>query len=581
MNFINGKSKTKIRQMMKIYIFKIFFYILGNYQDFINYNFKRHGINFFEEFKNRFTAKEESILSLYMQPNYEKNNLKIFNEALEKFKNYKRTDFDKPINEFVDYIINYGFDFFCMISNDMMFSNLVKRNGEKLDYNKYSDFVNKIFDDSKLKLPKITKNLFTLYSNEEIFNYRVKNKIVDKSRMKDIDIRQLEILLYALRFCLKSSNSDDPERSLYSQLISPNCEKNLNENCIPGNIILDNNYVKNYLLLEEHLIIDNKPSNIGAYVCSCGQYFEIAPCGFPFSSTICINCGKKINSDDKQPEYFRIFKDLEQKERENYDSIDKNIQFMLIDEYKKVIIDPILEKEKFGLNKIGKQMLQNIYQKIGKLSLVGYRLLNFILYSHLFYANCLDFISNEILDKYISDGMTIIQVLETCWNLLKDALQSKGIQIQIFINQIFEKLSEKIKNCKEIKTIKEREMFEEEIEILLDESYKEYEAYSKIYIKNNEIIQGLDKNSLKCLILETNDITSYDEREYPFYKYFLMTTYPNKDDFVNKIKKIYQHEIKYPLLTNYIRDYNPEKFLIKYLPEFNKFSNFMIRLLFK
>ena len=177
--------------------------------------------------------------------------------------------------------------------------------------------------------------------------------------------------------------------------------------------------------------------------------------------------------------------------------------------------------------------------------------------------------------------MTIIQVLETCWNLLKDALQSKGIQIQIFINQIFEKLSEKIKNCKEIKTIKEREIFEEEIEIMLEESYKEYEAYSKIYIKNNEIIQGLDKNSLKSLILETNDITSYDEREYPFYKYFLMTTYPNKEDFVNKFKKIYQHEIKYPLLTNYIRDYNPEKFLIKYLPEFNKFSNFMIRLLFK
>ena len=172
--------------------------------------------------------------------------------------------------------------------------------------------------------------------------------------------------------------------------------------------------------------------------------------------------------------------------------------------------------------------------------------------------------------------MTCIQMLETDWNKLKEALQLKGIQLIIFINLIFEKLSKMIKNCKEIKTFEEREKFEEEIEKLLEESYKEYEKYSKLFIENNKKIFELDKNSMKFLVQETFDIKDYDEKEYPFYKYFLMTTYPTKEDFIYQLKSIPQYERKYPLLANYIREDNPEKFLIKYLPEFNQFSNFLI-----
>ena len=59
---------------------------------------------------------------------------------------------------------------------------------------------------------------------------------------------------------------------------------------------------------------------------------------------------------------------------------------------------------------------------------------------------------------------------------MKDALQSKGIQIiQIFINLIFDKLVEKLKNCKLIKTTEDRDKFEAEIEQVLEGAYKEYE----------------------------------------------------------------------------------------------------------
>ena len=517
------------------------------------------------------------MLNYCMIPNIKDNGFKIFKQYFKKFAAYIEKDI---INEFVEYINNDGIDYFYMISTDLIISKLPSEYylNNSNEYRKYSKYINKIFNEPELNLSEVTKKLFLLYSDEQIFNKTIKKKFIEEQNLKYININQFEALLYALRFCLQSSNCENPKGFLYSQLIASDCDKNLNENYIPGNNIVDNFYVKNYALLENHLILENRPSNIGAYVCACGLYYVIAPCGFHNSNAICSNCGKNIGYNMDNPEYFRIFKDYEQRqtEFEKYDNIDKNIPNMLLEEYKKLKIDPLLDKEKLGIKKLKKQVFQNINQRIGKLSPIGFRLLNFILYSHLFYANCLGFISEEKIYNYLCDGMTCIQMLETNWNLLKEILQSKGIQIQIFINLIFEKLSATIKNCKEIKTIQRLEQFEEGIEALLEESFKEYEEYSKIYIKNNEKMLKLDKNSMKSLVQETFDKKFYGEKEYPFYKYFLMTTYPTKEDFVFQLKNIPQYERKYPLLANYIREDYPEKFLIKYLPEFNEFSNLMI-----
>ena len=222
-------------------------------------------------------------------------------------------------------------------------------------------------------------------------------------------------------------------------------------------------------------------------------------------------------------------------------------------------------------------MFENIHQTVRKLSQPGYRLLNFILYSHLFYSNCLGYISNENMNKYICDGMTCLKMIVLNWNLLKDALQSKGVQIiQIFMNLIFDKLIEKLKKCKEIKTNEEREKFEEEIDQLMTESFKEYEAYSKTYLELNQEALQLDKHNMKALMLENNEITTYDEENYPFYKFFLMTTYPSKAEFINELKKVLNYETKYPLISSYISEGNEQKNLIKFLPDFNEFVNLMI-----
>ena len=410
----------------------------------------------------------------------------------------------------------------------------------------------------------------------------------------EINQKSFEILLYSLRFCLLTTDHDKPDGFLYAQIFTDQYSTKLNENCIPGNNLLDDIKVTNYYDVEKHL--KTQPHDVGAYVCSCGLYYDIPPCGFPWEpkdkkQTYCPNCNEPIGYAKKPDSipgqhgmvrrdgHYRIFKDQKHKNEEfrDYGDSDENIPNMILADYKRIVIDPILEKSKFGINQISKiRFIQN-NMIVRKLSQVGYRLLNFILYSHLFFANCLGIISDKDMNKYVCGGMTYIEMLETDWNLLKDALQSKGVQvIQIFMNMIFTKISDILKNCKEIKTTEERDKFEEDIEKILEESYKEYEEYSKKYLEENKAALQLEKDNMKSLVLEVNDIKEYDEKTFPFYKLLLMTTYPSKENLINELKKVPDFERKYPLLNSYAMIENKEKDLIKYLPEFNEFTNFMI-----
>ena len=589
---IEGGAKNNFRKMIKIYIFKIFFYILNNnYQDFSNYHYPNHGIKFFEDFKDNFNEKKEAMLSYNIYPNLKEYNQ--YKEIFDKFEEYKSENFKKPLKEFKEYIEKNGIDYFYIISSNVIISNLALRNYvlDSEEYSQYSSFVKGLFDE-QLKIPEITKKLFLLFSNDEIFNHIIKPKFISEN-VKEINQSSFEILLYSLRFCLQSTFHNNKDGFLYSQLLSDKYDEILNKNCIPGNNLCDDIYVNNYYEIEKHL--NTKPRDSGAYVCSCGLYYNIEPCGFPTEpkkepkKLYCSNCKLEIGYAEKKPNvkgehgmviregHYRIFKDEAHKKTEMINDTDENIPNMLLADYKKKVIDPILNKSIHGINQISKVRFAQDDQKVRKLSQVGYRLLNYILYSHLFFANCLGFIPDEKMNSYVCKGMTCIEMLEINWNLLKDALQSKGIQIiQIFINMIFDKIIEKLKNCKELEKNEDREKFESEIEIILENSYNDYEKYSKDYLGFNRNDLQLDKNNMKSIVLELYNVDDYDEKLYPFYKFFLMTTYPTKDNFINKIKNIPEYKRKYPLLNAYLIQENKEKELIKYLPEFNEFVNFMI-----
>ena len=590
---IEGNAKNKFRKMMGVYIFKIFFFLLNNnYEEFAHYHYSNHGINFYEEFQENFKENKKTMLTYYLLPigvDYEK-----YEEEAKIFEDYRLNKFEKPFNKFKELIEKNGIDIFYIISSNSIVSNLalpdyVLKNQE---YSKYSSFIKSLFD-QQLQIPEISKKLFLLFSNDEEYNTKIKPKLILQD-VAEINKKSFEILLYSLRFCLLTTDHDKPDGFLYAQIFTEQYSTKLNENCIPGNNLLDNIKVNNYFDIENHL--KTKPDNNGAYVCSCGLYYDIPPCGFPMrpkdkKPTFCPNCNERIGYEKKpnlipgkhgmvrRDGHYRIFRDEKHKNKElaHYGDTDQNIPNRILAVYKSEEIDPILEKSKYGINKISKiRFIQkNIITR--KLSQVGYRLLNFILYSHLFFANCLGIISDEEMNKYVCDGMTYLEMLETDWNLLKDGLQSKGVEIiQIFMNMIFTKISDKLKNCKEIKTSEERDEFEEDIEKILEESYKEYKEYSKKYSEINFSSLKLEKDNMKSLVLEINDIKDYDEEEYPFYKFLLMTTYPSKENFVNELKKVPDFERKYPLLNSYAVIENKEKNLLKFLPDFNEFTNFMI-----
>ena len=609
---IEGQGNNNLRKMIKIYVFKIFFNLLNNnYHDFINYNYSNHGITFYEEFKDKFNENKVAMLNYYLFPNFNeinKNNEELkkkYNEELDLFEQYRFDGFqnvDKNYQKFIDYIENEGIDFFYTISSNIIISNLSLNNylQNSNEYSKYSSFAKKLFGD-KLNIPKTTKSLFLLFSNDEEFKEKIKSKLNDQINNVEINQKQFEILIYSLRFCLQITYHKNPDEFLYSQIITENYENKLKENCLPGNNLFENEKVISYYQVVEHF--NTQPDDFGAYVCSCGKYYIIPPCGFPWEEeededgdgeipqVKCLNCQLDIGHAPKPEQmeglhgmvlregHYRIFKNQEQKTEQmnEYGDTDENIPNMLLDDYKTKIIDPILKNSIFGINQIKKDRFDKIGLKVRNLSIIGYRLLNFILYSHLFFSQCLGYITEQNMSKYICEGLSCIEMLEIDWDLLKDALQSKGIQIiQIFMNMIFDKICEKLKNCKEIKNYEDLVKFEEEIEKLLEESYKEYNEYSKKYLEINQEALQIDKYNMKSLMLENNDVNDYDENKYPFYRLFLMTTYPTKENFINELKKVPYYERKYPLLNLYLLVDNKEKELIKYLPDFNEFTNFMI-----
>ena len=120
---IEGNANNYFRKMIKIYAFKVFFYLLNNnYQDFASYHYPTHGINFFEEFKEKFNEKKEAMLSYYLIPTGEEFNK--YQKELELFESYKFNDFSNPVKQFKEYIEKNGIDIFYTVSTNIIVSNL-------------------------------------------------------------------------------------------------------------------------------------------------------------------------------------------------------------------------------------------------------------------------------------------------------------------------------------------------------------------------------------------------------------------------------------------------------------------------
>ena len=272
--------------------------------------------------------------------------------------------------------------------------------------------------------------------------------------------------------------------------------------------------------------------------------------------------------------YYRIFKDLEQrnKEMKKLDNSNINIPNKLLNEYEKEIIDPLINRKIFGFNKVSKYYFKNKNKKVRNLSLIGYRLLNFIVYCHLFFGNCSGYISEEDMKNCLIQDMEILEIIKNDWNLLKELLHSKKIgSIQIFMNMIFKELSKLIRKCKKFTEEEERINFEDEVEKLILDCMDKYPEFSEKYSKENMEQLKLEKDYMKTIINELLPVSAYDEKEYPLLKFFLITEYKTKESLISQMDK----KEKYPLLNQLLED-NPKIYKMKHLPVFNEFTNDMV-----
>ena len=254
----------------------------------------------------------------------------------------------------------------------------------------------------------------------------------------------------------------------------------------------------------------------------------------------------------------------------------KKIKCRTKKDFKEKYIINLYNKEK-GLNEIDANKFQKDNKIIRNLSQISYRLLNYILYCHLFFARLYTNLDDKF-DIYLPKGMNWFNTIYECYILLKKELEKKGIkQIGIFMNYIFKDLFDKLHNRECINNFEELIKFENELEKLIQDKFNrakikidKYKKLEKKYISN--------ENSGIALLKEIYNKDKYSPKIYPYYEYFYYTEYLDEE----KINKILEHKDKneYPVLCKYLEYKKQKKIDTKFSSEnfiiFNKALNLFI-----
>jgi hypothetical protein len=253
----------------------------------------------------------------------------------------------------------------------------------------------------------------------------------------------------SLRFVLQSSQFH--ENNFYKNLLSPQCKNYIDKNYIPGAFPYNNIFINSYYSLKE--LFRAQLQNTGYYICTCGQYYSIGNCISPSHIFPCPNknCKLKIGgtshkllgAEAGQTDHYLVI--LEEKDKNstawlNHDINNGNIPYIFLDEYKKRYVDKYLNKQTKGITKEEFTNFMNRNNKARNLDELSFRLLNYILYSHLFYANLLGNISNEEIEAYTYGEFNCIKLIEKNYEIMQTILKEKGIiNIKSFMNIIFDK----------------------------------------------------------------------------------------------------------------------------------------------
>ena len=330
-----GKKNCNIFKLIKIYILKIIFNLLNrNWQELLCYNYNLRKIEFITDIltDEKESSMDKSFLTNYFLPLDTEEDKNNYLKTCENFKNYKDES-----KEFIE-ISDNNIDIFLTVSINKIISNLglninmdteTSNNSQKSEseYSQFSKFCETKLNNYNNNL----KNLLLLFYNENKYIEILKPKIKEQRNKKQYVFDIFEILLYGFRFCAQTlSITENKNEYFYTSLLSKDCMTIIENNFIPGNNCVDDLKITSLKEIRYHF--NNYPEDTGCYVCSCGYYYSIGPCGFPTkgNTSKCPKCQLDIGYGEKKIKnkgaenhglvqregHYRIFKNKEQKERQ-------------------------------------------------------------------------------------------------------------------------------------------------------------------------------------------------------------------------------------------------------------------------
>ena len=234
---------------------------------------------------------------------------------------------------------------------------------------------------------------------------------------------------------------------------------------------------------------------------------------------VCPECSKNIGTVNKMMElsknikivkrdgYFRIFKNEEEiKEMKNNKNLRKKLEeinYIILEQFKKYYVD---KAEKGGIYCPDDKNFKNNKKVIINLSQVVYRLLNYVLYSNLFFAKLI--VNKNDFDACLPKKMNWEEILTESWNVLKNELLNENIDsIEEFMNYIFSDLFHLLNSANIIDKYEDLIELENDLESKIQELIKTFKKKeSQKDSKEKEIKEDKKSYIIKLLIIYMNQV---------------------------------------------------------------------------
>ena len=578
---IISSTDCNTRKVVKIFFFKNFLQYFDNYSLFYDYIMKDKEFPFRKDYLNMNKNDESQnsfiLLDHLVNIDYNENDYIKFLISFNTFKHNKFVNINTLINK--EFINNYNLDlFFCICVNHLLsyhYSNESEENNKVIILlkNEFSQISN------KLGISQISSNLFI-----KLFDF--------KNFIQNLNQNEFEVLMYSMRFIIQSTFF--PQDNFYYNLLIQSCKKYIDNNYIVGNLPFNNVVLKSYYTLNYLMNIPQNKGN-GYYICTCGQCYILQDCTCPSSITRCLNPNCKLNiggtghkllgKENGQTDHYRILLKKEDISMNNYVEKainDKRIPYLLLEDYKKKYVDKYINNQPKGIQKEDIEDYIERNNNVRTLDEISFRILNFILYSHLLFSNILGNLKDNDLKLYINDKLNAWNIIIKDWEIIEEILNEKGIQnIKSFMNIIFFKIINLMRQIKDTSTIEKRENFETNAKIFINElisNKTEYEKYENKYKTYNERIKGSNPQSLFEILLEDYSPFEniYNKNDYPNLEFFLLSEYPDINELEKSLMKQPNYSKKYCLL-NQILVNNEENRLIDNILNINKLVDILYK----